>query len=94
MEAAPDGAADDEAMRAALQVLRDAVTVRLDGGHNRMLQALRHRRDPELRPLFQRLSHANHPALRLHGLLGLGRDVGPAGADPADAGGHRTRRDP
>ena len=71
--------AGEAATAAAVDVLREAVTVRRDGGHNRMLQALRHRRDPGLRPLFERLSRAGHPALRLHGLLGLAETADPAG---------------
>ena len=71
------GVSDTE--RAAVATLREAVTVTRDGRHNRMLQALRHRRDPDLRPLFDRLSHAGHPALRLHGLLGLAETADPPG---------------
>ncbi len=71
------GVSDTE--RAAVATLRGAVTVTRDGRHNRMLQALRHRRDPDLRPLFDRLSHAGHPALRLHGLLGLAETADPPG---------------
>ena len=63
--------ADDPTYTAALRLLQDCVTVRRDGRHNAMLRALRHLRDPTLRPLFLTLADAEHPALKVHGLLGL-----------------------
>ena len=66
-----DGQSDAaKAADAAGYLLDDAVTVQRDGRHNRLLGALRHMRDPALRPLFDRLAAAEHPALRIHGLLG------------------------
>lgn len=61
---------DEPTTRAAIELFNDAVTVQADGKHNRLLRALRHLEAPSLGPLFTGLSHAAHPSLRVHGLLG------------------------
>ncbi len=63
--------ADDAADRAAIKMLQQAVTVAQSGEHNRLLRALRHLKDPALRPLFVDLAIRTHPALQIHGILGL-----------------------
>lgn len=54
----------------AVYLLRRSVTVQRDGGHNRLLNALRHLRAPALAPLFDRLTEAESSSLRIHGYLG------------------------
>ncbi|MEL7087434.1 MAG: hypothetical protein AAGL98_03170, partial [Planctomycetota bacterium] len=63
--------ADGQTTRAALLLLNDAVTVQIDGRHHTLLRALRHLKDPALKPLFAGLSAVDrHPSLRIHGVLG------------------------
>lgn len=61
----------EETTNSAVFLLRTTTQVSQDGRHNLMLRALRQMRDPQLRPLFEKLSRSPHPALRIHGLLGL-----------------------
>lgn len=60
-----------ETAASARYVLEQATTIHRDGRHNQLLKALRHLRDPQLEPLFARLSTAKHPVLQIHGILGL-----------------------
>jgi len=62
---------EDPTYDAAVRLLEASVSVRRDGRHNALLRALRHLQDPTLRPLFAALAEAEHPALKVHGLLGL-----------------------
>jgi hypothetical protein len=68
---APDVRAQDPAYIAGVRLLEAGVTVRRDGRHNALLRALRHLNDPTLRPLFASLADAEHPSLKVHGVLGL-----------------------
>ena len=71
--------ADLETTRAALLLLNDAVTVRADGRHHRLLRALRYLRDPALGELFRGLAEASrHPSIRVHAVLGLAEIREPA----------------
>lgn len=54
----------------AVFLLRQSVSVGEDDRHERLLEALRHLRDPALRPFFARIAGADTPALRIHGILG------------------------
>lgn len=67
----------------AIDLMQTAVTVSPDGRHNSALRALRHLRDPALRPLFARLAQASHPALRINGMLGLA-EISPEGKLPIE----------
>lgn len=75
--AAPSGSGDtddsgmDPATRSAVYLLQQSITVRSDGTHHRLLRSLRHLADPTLEPLFAALAAARHPALKIHGILGL-----------------------
>lgn len=64
-------AALDEAGQSSVYVLREAVEVRPDGSHVRLLRALRHLRDPSLTPLFSHLADRGQAVLKIHGILGL-----------------------
>ncbi|MCC6682405.1 MAG: hypothetical protein IT445_16015 [Phycisphaeraceae bacterium] len=61
----------DETGQSAAFLLHEAVTPRRDGGHEALLESLRHMRDPQMRPLYEALANAAQPSLQLHGLLGL-----------------------
>lgn len=78
-DAQPSLRPDLETSRAAINLLKDAVTVEGDGRHNRLLRSLRHLQDPTLGPLFSGLTLQDHPALRIHGLLGLAEIAEPPG---------------
>jgi len=62
---------DQDAIEATIYLMSQAVEVRRDGRHHRLLRALRHLQDPELTPLFESLSQSNAMTLKTHGLLGL-----------------------
>lgn len=64
--------ADDAAVtETAKNYLRSSMVVLRDGSHNVAMKALRHLRDPELRPFLLRWTKTNHPAMRINGILGL-----------------------
>lgn len=63
--------APDATYRAAVRLLEAGITPRRDGRHNALLRALRHLNTPSLRPLFARMAELEHPAIRVHGILGL-----------------------
>jgi hypothetical protein len=65
------GAALDPAGQSAVHLLQQSVQAHRDGTHNQLLRALRHLRDPLLKPFFEQLATAQQPAIRIHGLLGL-----------------------
>ncbi|MBB6428333.1 hypothetical protein [Algisphaera agarilytica] len=75
---------DRETTQQAILLFNDAVTVQADGRHNRLLRALRHLEAPELGPLFVGLSRADHPSLRVHGMLGIAELNQPRGLTPSD----------
>lgn len=62
---------EEQVIETAKNYLRSSMVVRRDGSHNVALRALRHLRDPDLKPLLLRLSRTNHPSMRINGLLGL-----------------------
>ena len=62
---------DADVVRAAADLLEDAVTVHRDGRHHMLLRALRHLKDPTLRPLFIATADSPHRVTRIHGMLGL-----------------------
>ena len=61
----------EEATESAVYLLRQSVTVRRGGEHLQVLRALRHLRDPQLQPLFEKLIVSDHSALQIHGILGV-----------------------
>ncbi len=63
----------DETARSAALLLRRCIAVDRQGLHEMMLSTIRHLRDPALEPLFHRLTQSPHPALKVHGFLGLAR---------------------
>ena len=65
------GAQPTAADRAATSLLQQAVAVQPEGQHNSLLRALRHLKDPDLKPLFEQLADRHHPTLQIHGILGL-----------------------
>jgi hypothetical protein len=72
--------AEQDTTTAAIAWMREAVTVHLDGRHHLLLRALRQKRDPALRPWFEALAEpGQHPALRVHALLGLAETASPPG---------------
>lgn len=79
VDQAPPVVADRATTEAAMRLLNTAVTVQADGTHNGLLRALRHLQDPALGPLFLGLSQAQHPSLRVHGILGLAEINQPRG---------------
>lgn len=62
---------DASTNEAAEFLLRQSMQVHRDGRHNLLLRALRHMQDPTLTPLFADLAESEHPALAIHGILGL-----------------------
>ena len=61
----------DKTGRSAAFLLQSCTTIHRSGLHHRLLAAIRQLRDPEIKPLFHRLVQSPHPALVVHGLLGL-----------------------
>lgn len=72
---------EDPASEAAERLLTASVTLGRGGEHNRLLRSLRTLKDPALRPMFQRLASHEHPALRIHGILGLAETADPPRLD-------------
>lgn len=70
LEAAHADTADDVVDAAAL-LLTQSTQVDRRGTHNLLLKAIRHLNDPDTRPLFESLANADHPGLKIHGILGL-----------------------
>src|SRR5690606_11337803 len=64
-------AALDEAGRSAAYVIGEGLKPQRDGGHNRVLKALRHLADPAAQPLMAYLADSPRPAVRIHGIIGL-----------------------
>lgn len=64
--------ADDRAVEAAIQQLKDALTVHRAGPGLPRLAALRQLRDESLRPLFFELARHDDARVRIHAVLGLG----------------------
>lgn len=56
---------------AAVRLLKTSMQVSSEGRHNITLRALRQMQDPALEPYFDALAKSEHPALKIHGLLGL-----------------------
>ncbi len=69
------------AMTAAQSLFTDSITLRRSGEHNALLRAMRHLRDPALKPYFEALAEAEHPVLQVHGILGLAELSSPASVD-------------
>ena len=61
----------DEAAQSAVFLIRQSMQVSRDGRHNLMLRALRQLADPAMEPIFNQLIQSEHPALKIHGMLGL-----------------------
>ncbi|MCC6581499.1 MAG: hypothetical protein IT440_13770 [Phycisphaeraceae bacterium] len=55
----------------ATYLLRSSLQVYPDGRQIRLLRALRQLHDPDLTPLFSELVQSRHPAMKIHGMLGL-----------------------
>ena len=55
----------------AVRLLKTSMQVSSDGRHNITLRALRQLQDPALEPYFDTLAKSEHPALKIHGLLGI-----------------------
>jgi hypothetical protein len=69
--------ADDRAVEAAIQQLKDALTVHRAGPGLPRLASLRQLRDQSLRPLFFELARHEDARVRVHAILGLG-EIDPA----------------
>lgn len=63
--------ADQAAVDAAMHLLHDCTVPQRDGRHNLLLKAVRHLDDPDTLPLFKYLAQADHPAMKIHGILGM-----------------------
>lgn len=63
--------AEEATTRSALFVLKQATEPHRSGRHNMLMRALRHLEDPRLAPIFEALVRTHHPAMKIHGLLGL-----------------------
>lgn len=61
----------DDVMDAAVLLISQSTVVDRRGTHNLLLKAIRHLNDPATRPLFASLAEADHPGLKIHGILGL-----------------------
>ncbi|NBB82728.1 MAG: hypothetical protein GVY28_04915 [Alphaproteobacteria bacterium] len=79
--AAPAAARADQAADQAVWLLEKATLVHRNGFHNVLLRALRQMRDPRLEPLFSELVQRHHPALRIHGILGMSEIADPPRLD-------------
>lgn len=72
--AGPNTAAADETddvVDAAALLLTQSIQVDRRGTHNLLLKSIRHLNEPTAGPLFEHLSNADHPGLKIHGILGL-----------------------
>ena len=71
----PEAAADDKpegpVYEAAVELIRQAVTVQPDQSHMIRLRGLRKLKDPALRPLFEQLIGSSYAPFQINGLLGL-----------------------
>jgi hypothetical protein len=67
----PGVTADKDALDTAQFLLRQCLSVSREGDFHNLLRALRHLRDPDLGPLYERLATAPQAALQVHGILGL-----------------------
>ncbi|MEZ6192295.1 MAG: hypothetical protein R3C45_13535 [Phycisphaerales bacterium] len=63
--------ADTGVQEAAVYLLRQSMVPDRQGTHNELLKSIRHMQDPATRPLFDKLANAEHPGLKIHGLLGM-----------------------
>ncbi len=72
--------AADPATQSAVSLLQRCLRLHDDGQHNDLLRSLRHLRDPFLEPFFDQLAASDHPALKIHGILGLA-EIDPSGLD-------------
>ncbi len=61
----------DDVVDAAVLLLTQSTQVDRRGTHNLLLKAIRHLNDPATKPLFEYLANAEHPGLKIHGILGL-----------------------
>ncbi len=61
----------DEAVQAAIYLLRSAMSPTPDGQSVQLLRALRQMGDPALQPYFSQLYQSSSPVLKIHGILGL-----------------------
>lgn len=66
---------------ASISALEKGLRPSLGGNHHAILLAMRQLRDPDMRPLFQRLLSSEDPALQIDGLLALA-EVGGDSIDP------------
>ena len=71
----------DPAGEAAVHLLKRTTRFSRDNDHGTLLEALRHLRDPDLAPLFEKLADSSNRSLRFHGLLGLAEIATPAQLD-------------
>ena len=62
---------DEDVVEAAVHLFHQCTVAQRDGTHNLLLKAVRHLQDPDTRSLFEYLTHADHPGLKIHGILGL-----------------------
>ena len=81
LRAAP--AVDESAVESATFLLQRAVSPTNDRAAHELLRALRHLRDPALRPLYEKLAASPRPAQQVHGLLGLAEIAAPRRLDLA-----------
>ena len=63
--------ADQRTEHAAVNLVQQSLLITQRGVNHRMLQSLRHLKDPELRPLFQKMVNMPNQSLKIHGILGL-----------------------
>jgi hypothetical protein len=61
----------DETADQATWLLKKATLIHQNAFQNVLLRALRQMRDPQLDPLFSDLVQRRHPAMKIHGILGL-----------------------
>jgi len=66
----PQVAALDEAAQSGAILLKDSLNVYRSGRQYALITALRHLRDPSLRPYFEHLAASEHPVMRMHGIMG------------------------
>ena len=78
-----DSTMDQKTVEQAVWLLEKSTLVHSNGFHNILLRALRQLRDPRLKPLFSELVQRRHPALKIHGILGLAEISDPPKLDLA-----------
>lgn len=69
--------AEDPGYEATVAMLSQTMRPARDGRHHQLLLALRHLRDPELRPLYDILAASPYAPQRVHGVLGQA-EISPA----------------